>query len=66
MSSNGHDPNADFGELWAAAHDYLICQNAADGAALAQAYTRFLEAHNMIHERYVATGEIPVPIAGVE
>ncbi len=59
------DPSADYGELWAAVHDYLVCQGRTDeqaGADLSRAYTRLVEAHNMIHSRYVH--ERPLEIAG--
>ncbi len=58
------DPNADYGELWAAVHDYLLCQEKADtdngGAELSKAYTRLVEAHNMIHERYISEPTLEV------
>lgn len=50
-----HDPNADYGKLWVAVHDYLVCQSADQPNAtdLSMAYTRLVEAHNMIHDRYI-------------
>jgi len=60
------DPNADYGELWASVHDYLVCQAAEPPSAtdLAKSFTRMVEAHNMIHRRYIAPSESPLEVAG--
>jgi len=60
------DPNADYGELWAAVHDYLVCQAAEppNAADLAVSFMRLVEAHNMIHRRYIADQEKPLELAG--
>ena len=59
------DPNADYGELWAAIHDYLVvtAQDDPNAADISRAYGRLVDAHNMIHERYVS--EAPPTIKGV-
>jgi len=63
-----HDPQADFGELWTAVHDYLVAQASESDdvvGQLSRAYERMVAAHNMIHERYVAPQEGPPRVAGV-
>lgn len=59
------DPNADYGRLWLAVHNYLIVaggeqQNTTE---LANAYDELVEAHNLIHARYVQEPG-PARIAG--
>lgn len=62
-----HDPNADYGRLWLAVHDYLTAQAAEppEPTDLARAYAELVSAHNMIHDRYVAHSEAPPRIAGL-
>lgn len=59
------DPNADYGRLWAAVHDYLVTSGADQPNAndIARAYAELVESHNLIHDRYVADPE-PVKVAG--
>lgn len=65
------DPNADYGRLWAAVHDYLVLtarQGEGDdvnAAEVGRAYAELVEAHNLIHDRYVPK-VAPPTIAGVE
>ncbi len=66
----GADPNVDYGELWAAVHDYLIVQarqgegDDANALALGKAMDRMRQAHNMIHDRYVTEPESDSRVAG--
>ncbi len=58
------DANADYGRLWLAVHDYMITQNTTDASLIARAYDEMVEAHNMIHARYIEHQERPLEIAG--
>jgi hypothetical protein len=59
------DPNADYGRLWLAVHNYLIAQATQESLVIARAYAELVEAHNLIHERYIAE-QPPLRIAGLD
>lgn len=60
------DPNADYGRLWTAVHDYLVvtAQDEPNASDIGRAYSELVDAHNLIHDRYVPHPEQPT-IAGL-